>query len=50
MKSAALFQNQPVVELTNDSDRVIVSPQHGARILRWEKAGREIITWPEEAD
>ena len=29
---------------------MIVCPGHGARILRWERKGREIITWPEDAD
>ena len=28
----------------------MVSPDSGARILRWEREGREIITWPENAD
>jgi galactose mutarotase-like enzyme len=50
MKRPLLFQNQPVIELTLGDDRVLVSPGHGARVLRWERAGREIITWPKEAD
>jgi galactose mutarotase-like enzyme len=50
MKSPLLFQNQPVLEISDASSRVLVSPGHGARILRWEKAGREIILWPETAD
>lgn len=50
MKSAILFQNQPAVELTDESNQVLISPEHGARILRWKKDGREIITWPEDAD
>jgi galactose mutarotase-like enzyme len=46
----ATFQNQPVFELRDGPDRVLVSADHGARILRWEHDGREIITWPPDAD
>lgn len=28
----------------------MISPGHGARILCWERNGREIITWPNDAD
>jgi galactose mutarotase-like enzyme len=50
MKSPLLFQNQPAYEIADAENSVLVSPDHGARILRWTKAGREIITWPEDAD
>ncbi|HUB67497.1 MAG TPA: hypothetical protein VL981_08440 [Candidatus Methylacidiphilales bacterium] len=50
MKSPILFQNQPSFELTNSTDRVIVAPGHGARVLQWGRKGREIITWPNDAD
>jgi len=50
MKSPLHFQNQPAIQLTDAENKVIVSPDHGARILHWEKAGREIIRWPEDAD
>lgn len=50
MKSPLLFQNQAVVELTNGKDQVLVSPDHGARVLRWQHEGREVITWPADAD
>ena len=50
MKSPLLFQSQPAFALADDQTRVIVSAEHGARILRWEKRGREIITWPDDAD
>lgn len=50
MKNTVSFQNQSVIQLSDDQNKVIVSPDHGARILRWEKAGREIITWPDNAD
>jgi len=50
MKSAILFQNQPVFQLKDDSNQVLVSPDHGARILRWSREDREIITWPADAD
>jgi aldose 1-epimerase len=50
MKSPILFQNQPAFELTDATDRVIISAEHGARILQWGREGREIITWPDDAD
>src|SRR5271156_2844665 len=50
MKRHLLFQNQPVCEIADGENKVLVSPDHGARILRWERKGREIITWPENAD
>jgi aldose 1-epimerase len=50
MKSPIVFQNQPAWEIGAGDGRVIVAPEHGARILRWEQAGREIIRWPAEAD
>jgi len=50
MKSPLLFQNQPAVEIHDESNRLVICPDHGARILRWEREGREIITWPEQAD
>jgi galactose mutarotase-like enzyme len=50
MKSTVLFQNQPVRELRAGEDRVLVAPGHGARVLRWEHAGREVIHWPDSAD
>jgi galactose mutarotase-like enzyme len=50
MKSPLLFQNQPAFELADAQSRVMVSAEHGARILRWERRGREIITWPDDAD
>jgi galactose mutarotase-like enzyme len=50
MKSPLLFQNQPAHQITDGENKVLVSSEHGARILRWEREGREIITWPENAD
>jgi len=50
MKGTVLFQNQPVLELADADSRLLVSAAHGARILRWERAGREIIHWPDDAD
>ena len=50
MKSPLLFQNQPVVAISDAQNKIVVSPGHGARLLRWEREGREIITWPEDAD
>jgi len=50
MKSPLLFQNQPAHQISDDQNKVVVSSDHGARILRWEREGREIIRWPEDAD
>lgn len=50
MKSPLLFQNQPCFELANDQCRVIISAEHGARVLLWERRGHEIIRWPDDAD
>ncbi len=50
MKSPLLFQNQPAVAISDAQNKILVCPEHGARILRWEHEGREIITWPENAD
>jgi galactose mutarotase-like enzyme len=50
MKSPLLFQNQPVWQILEAGNKVLVSSEHGARILRWERDGREIIRWPEDTD
>jgi galactose mutarotase-like enzyme len=50
MKDTVLFQNQPVIELADTDSRLLVSAEHGARLLRWERQGREIIHWPDDAD
>jgi galactose mutarotase-like enzyme len=50
MKRPLVFQNQPVIEIADEENTILVSPVHGARVLRWERAGREVITWPKEAD
>jgi aldose 1-epimerase len=50
MKCPILFQNQPAVELTDTANRIVVSPDHGARILLWQHEGRDVITWPADAD
>jgi len=50
MKSPLLFQNQPAIAISDDKNKILVSPDHGARILRWEHEGRELIPWPENAD
>ena len=44
------FQGQPVIELQNGSSRALVSPAHGARLLRWSIGEWEVIRWPETAD
>ena len=50
MKSPLLFQNQPTFEISDAQNQIVISAAHGARILRWTHEGREIITWPENAD
>ena len=50
MKDTVLFQNQPVVELIEGDCRLLASPNHGARLLTWQRGGREIIRWPADAD
>jgi aldose 1-epimerase len=50
MKSPLLFQNQPAFEISDADNKILVSAEHGARILRWTHDGREVITWPENAD
>jgi aldose 1-epimerase len=50
MKSPLLFQNQPAFRLSDDHNQVIIAPDRGARVLQWTHEGREIITWPADAD
>ena len=50
MKSAILFQNQPAFLLKDALNEIVIAPEHGARILQWKHAGREVITWPADAD
>jgi galactose mutarotase-like enzyme len=50
MKSPLLFQNQPAWQITDDKNKILISSDRGARVLQWKKDGREIITWPEDAD
>lgn len=45
-----VFQNQPACELADSENRILISAEHGARILRWTHKDREVITWPESAD
>lgn len=50
MKSAIVFQNQPAVEITDERNKIILSPDRGARLLRWERDGGEVIMWPADAN
>jgi galactose mutarotase-like enzyme len=50
MKEPVLFQNQAVREIGDGRNRVLVAPDHGARILTWQRDGREVIRWPDAAD
>lgn len=43
------FQNQEVLELQNESSRVLIDPA-GGRLLLWEYERRQVIYWPQEAD
>lgn len=45
-----IFQKQPVVELRNGASRALVSPAHGARVLRWDVGDWTVIGWPEGVD
>jgi galactose mutarotase-like enzyme len=50
MKGPILFQNQAAYEIREGENRLVVAPGHGARILTWQKQGREVIYWPAKAD
>ena len=50
MKSPLLFQNQPAHQLSDERNTVLISSDRGARVLQWKHDGREIITWPDDAD
>lgn len=50
MMKIETFQGQPVVVLESGSSRAVVSPGHGARLLRWSVADWEVVVWPEAAD
>lgn len=50
MKSPLVFQNQPAFALTDSENKILVSADRGARVLKWERNGRAIIPWPDNAD
>jgi galactose mutarotase-like enzyme len=50
MKSPLLFQNQPAFELSDAQNKIVLSADHGARLLLWQHEGRAIVTWPDDAD
>lgn len=50
MKQEIDFQGQRVFSIGTAEDKILIAPQHGARLLRWESGGREIIHWPDNAD
>ena len=37
-------------EIGDAGNRLLVSAEHGARILTWQHEGREVIRWPADAD
>lgn len=43
------FQNQEVIEIIKDSNRILIDPQ-GGRLLLWEHDHRQVIYWPEQPD
>ncbi len=48
MKTILLFQNQPVVEIADGQNKIVVSPDHGARSAQ-EVTERFRSTMPREA-
>lgn len=44
------FQNQPVIEIKNNTASALFSPEHGGRLLTWQVDGHEVIHWPEHVD
>ncbi|MGF1678023.1 MAG: aldose epimerase [Candidatus Methylacidiphilales bacterium] len=50
MAATTCFQGQSVVELTSDSARAWIAPQYGARLLRWQVNGTDLLYWPEQPD
>lgn len=50
MKQEIDFHGQRAICIENGSDKIFLAPQYGAKLLRWESQGREIIHWPENAD
>lgn len=44
------FQNQPVVKLASGDATALVSPSHGGKLLKWQRAGWTVIDWPANAD
>jgi galactose mutarotase-like enzyme len=44
------FQGQSVFRLTDGNSEILLSPNHGGRLLRWQYAERPVICWPENAD
>jgi aldose 1-epimerase len=50
MKKEIEFQGQRAFSLETAEDKILLAPQYGARLLRWESKGREIVLWPQDAD
>jgi galactose mutarotase-like enzyme len=46
MKNAILFQNQPAIEIADASNRLVLTPDHGANLATWEHDGRPVILPP----
>ena len=50
MKGPTQFQNQAAYEIRGGESRRVLAPDQGARLLLWERAGREVIRWPADAN
>jgi len=50
MSNSIEFQGHTVQELVDGESRVLIAPDHGARLLRWTIDDEQIIYWPEVAD
>ncbi len=44
------FQNHQVTQLEDNGSRVLIAPEKGARLLRWDADGKPVIFWPDAAD
>lgn len=50
MSTPVEFQEHTVQEIADGDSRILVAPDFGARLLKWDVAGRPIIHWPDDAD
>lgn len=50
MSTPVTFQGHSVQEIADGSSRLLIAPDYGARLLRWDVSGQEVIHWPGDAD